>query len=100
TDMAFLGNDRWRAAFDVPESGVYEYTITAWPDPFLTWRHDLGRWTDPDDVLVALQVGAALVADTARRARGADARVLRDWKARLQAPREPERPRAEAVEKA
>ena len=97
-EMAFLGNDRWRATFGVPEIGVYEYGVSAWPDAFLTWRHDLGRWTDADDVLVALQVGAQIVGDLARRARGADARLLRDWKARLAAPGDPLSRRAEALD--
>src|SRR4051812_32530316 len=98
TDMAFLGNDRWRATFDVPDLGGYEYAVTAWPDAFSTWRHDLARWNDPDDVLVALQIGAAVVAETARRARGADARALRAWKERLDMPGDPMARRAEALD--
>jgi starch synthase (maltosyl-transferring) len=97
-EMAFLGNDHWRASFDVTELGAYEYAITAWPDAFLTWRHDLARWNDPDDVLVALQVGAAVLAETARRSRGADARQLRAWKERLETPGDPMARRAEALD--
>jgi starch synthase (maltosyl-transferring) len=97
-EMAFLGNDHWRASFDVTELGAYEYAVTAWPDAFLTWRHDLARWNDPDDVLVALQVGAAVLAETARRSRGTDARQLRAWKERLETPGDPMARRAEALD--
>jgi len=100
TEMAFLGNDHWMASFDTPELGAYEYAVTAWPDAFLTWRHDLARWTDPDDVLVSLQVGAMIVRDTARRVRGTDARELRAWQARLEAPGDPMSRRAEALDEA
>jgi starch synthase (maltosyl-transferring) len=82
-EMAFEGNDHWRGRFEVPELGVYEYAVTAWTDAFATWRHDLARWTDPADIAASLQVGAALLGDIARRARGSDARALRAWKERL-----------------
>jgi starch synthase (maltosyl-transferring) len=98
TEMTFVANDHWQAAFSVPRIGVYEYAITAWPDAFLTWRYDLARWTDPEDVLVSLQIGALLVGEAARRARGADGRSLRAWKARLDAPADVLTLRAEALD--
>ena len=97
-EMAPLGNDRWQAAFEVPQLGVYEYTITAWPDAFLSWRHDLSRWVDANDVEVALQVGAKLLGQASRRARGEDARTLREWKARLEAADDPMVRRAVALD--
>jgi starch synthase (maltosyl-transferring) len=97
-ELAFVGNDHWQASFDVPDLGVYEYAVTAWADAFSTWRHDLARWTDPDDVLVSLQMGAALLGETARRSRGADARVLRAWKERLETPGDPMARRADALD--
>ena len=78
-DMAALGNDRWRGSFEVTALGIYEYTITAWADAFETWRHDMARWEKPEDVAVALQVGAQLVEATAARARGKDAGRLKAW---------------------
>ena len=54
-DLLFdrLRNDRWRGSFTVDTLGTYQYTLTAWVDPFLTWQHDLlrrqvtliGSWT-------------------------------------------------------
>ena len=99
-ELAFVGNDHWQASFEVPQLGVYEYAVTAWPDAFTTWRHDLARWTDPDDVLVSLQVGAALLGETARRSRGADARALRTWKERLESAGDPMSRRADALDEA
>jgi starch synthase (maltosyl-transferring) len=77
--MRALGNDRWRGSFPVAEIGVYHYTLTAWIDAFLTWRHDLQRRTDDEDISVALRSGAELVAAAARRAVGEDAQKLKTW---------------------
>jgi starch synthase (maltosyl-transferring) len=100
SEMAALGNDRWRAAFDVAALGRHEFTVSAWPDAFLTWRHDLARWTSAEDVAVTLQVGTALLGDIARRARGADAKRLREWIARLGADVDPLVRRSEALDEA
>jgi starch synthase (maltosyl-transferring) len=81
--MAALVNDRWRGEFAVPELGVYEYTVCAWADAFASWRRDLARWIDAEDVAVALAVGANIVATAAGRARGADARRLAEWSEQL-----------------
>jgi starch synthase (maltosyl-transferring) len=75
--MAPLGNDRWRASFEVTVPGRYRYTLEAWVDPYRTWRHDLRRRVDAgQDVGVDLQIGAALIDEAARRASGTDARHL------------------------
>jgi starch synthase (maltosyl-transferring) len=89
SEMTALGNDRWRGAFDVNTIGAYEFTVTAWPDAFLTWCHDLARWTEPDDIEVSLQAGAILLREIARRTRGADAKNLREWCERIEAPDDP-----------
>ncbi|HEY5863456.1 MAG TPA: maltotransferase domain-containing protein, partial [Casimicrobiaceae bacterium] len=88
-EMAALPNDHWAGSFDVPEVGVYEFNVMAWTDEFATWRHELPRWTEAADIETALLVGAGIVADMARRARGADARGLGEWQARLEAPGDP-----------
>ncbi len=78
-EMTALSNDRWRGAFPVPDIGGYEYTIIAWVDRFASWRRDLQSWASPEDIALALQGGAGLIAALARRARGADAKALREW---------------------
>jgi starch synthase (maltosyl-transferring) len=78
-DMVSLVNDSWRGEFDVPEIGTYEYTVTGWIDQFASWRRDLERWKSPEDVASALAIGVQIVADTAKRARGGDARRLKTW---------------------
>ena len=88
-EMTSLPNDHWRASFDVPEVGAYEFNITAWTDKFATWRHDLPRWAEAADIETALRVGAGILADMAQRARGPDAKALAEWKARLEAPGDP-----------
>ena len=84
--MQPLGNDRWRAAFQVDQLGEYEFTIVAWVDAFRTWRHDIRRWVAPEDVATSLEVGAAILADLAERAGlvdGADRPTLLQWRDRL-----------------
>jgi starch synthase (maltosyl-transferring) len=68
--MTALGNDRWRASFDVDALGTWQYTVHARVDPFLSWRHDFARRIDLDDVRVAALGGAVLIAEAARRAAG------------------------------
>jgi starch synthase (maltosyl-transferring) len=83
--MAPLGNDRWRGSFAVTGIGRYRYTVTAWVDQFLSWRHDLARRVDAEDILVAALVGAELAAETATRAAGADRERLTEWAKQLRA---------------
>ena len=98
--MAPLGNDRWRAAFTVDAPGSYRYTVTAWVDAFLSWRHDLARRVDPDDLRIAARVAAELLTNTAQRANAAgrassdDAARLSRWAADLRELRSPEEIRA------
>ena len=88
--MAFLGNDRWRGAFEVRELGSYLYTIQAWVDHFTSWQHDLQKKVEANqDVTVDLQTGAALLAEASGRATGEVASQLKAWSARLAAPGEP-----------
>jgi starch synthase (maltosyl-transferring) len=68
--MSPLGADRWRASFPISELGRYYYTLTAWVDGFLSWRQEFTRRSDAEDIALALQVGALLVAEAAARAVG------------------------------
>ncbi|MFO8004674.1 maltotransferase domain-containing protein [Thioalkalivibrio sp.] len=76
TPMEPTINDWWRAEFTVPDLGNYLYTVIGWVDHFLSWRHDLDLRTEPDDIHVALLMGAELVRHAADRATGADAEIL------------------------
>ena len=87
--MVALGNDRWRAAFTVERMGAYRYTVTAWVDAFLSWRHDFARRVDAEDLLVAAQVGAALIDGTASRAKAGAKRRLAAWAKRLRSESDP-----------
>ena len=78
--MQALGNDRWRAAFTVDAIGLCQYSVCAWVDPFLSWRHDFARRVDFEDVRIATLTGAALIEEAAQRAAsGSDFDVLRTW---------------------
>src|SRR5437660_11717827 len=41
--MEPIGNDRWRGAFPIAETGVYRYTVEAWVDHFASWGGHLQK---------------------------------------------------------
>jgi starch synthase (maltosyl-transferring) len=95
--MAPLPNDRWQAEFTVSEPGRWLYAVTAWVDPFKTWRRDLKKRVEAgQDVALDLRMGAALVREASERARlgrrRADARVLAGLADDLEVPRQGEDP--------
>jgi starch synthase (maltosyl-transferring) len=98
TTMVALGNDRWRGAFVVTAPGRYRYTVTAWVDHFLSWRHDFPRRADAEDIRIAAQVGAELIDAAGARAAGEDRTRLGAWAQRLRATTEIPALRAEAMD--
>ena len=97
-EMEAVGNDTWRTTFPLDALGRYRYTVTAWVDPFLTWRAEFSRRADPADLRVAAQTGAALVTGIAARAAGPARRRLRDWAQQLNQETDIERLRALALD--
>ena len=83
--MKLLVNDVWEGAFSPPALGRYYYTAVAWVDPFESWRHEMTRRVEADDVRIASQVGALEVAAAAERAEGADRQALARWATELDA---------------
>lgn len=82
--MTRIQDDDWRGSFRVAEVGCYEYAVCAWVDRFLSWRHDLLRRNDAQDIRIALQTGAELFRSAAARAAPADAAQLSAWAMSLQ----------------
>ena len=76
TPMTLLNNDIWQGAFLPEVPGRYIYTVLAWVDGFASWRHELTRRVEEDDIRIAVQVGALEVDAAAKRATGEDAQVL------------------------
>ena len=77
--MQPLGNDLWAAEFVPPAPGRYRYSVSAWVDAFQSWRHEMSRRIDADDIRLASRIGAAEIAAIAERARGADKKTLARW---------------------
>jgi starch synthase (maltosyl-transferring) len=83
--MTPLENDRWRGECTLLELGEWEYTIEAWQDEFLTWRHEFRRKADalgPGEALETESIeGSILFEESAKRAEqgghAADAETLR-----------------------
>jgi starch synthase (maltosyl-transferring) len=92
-----LTNDLWSATFTADKLGAWRFTIEAWVDHFDTWVHDLAKrlaaqpippdptttdpqstqqQTTPQDIPVALRIGANHIETAASRAKGADAKAL------------------------
>ncbi|MBA4111717.1 MAG: alpha-1,4-glucan--maltose-1-phosphate maltosyltransferase [Leptothrix sp. (in: Bacteria)] len=82
-EMALKNNDEWFAAFTPPVPGRYFYTVVAWVDHFESWRHELKRRVDDDDIRIAALVGAELIEDAAKRAKAADRTQLAAWAQQL-----------------
>jgi len=80
TAMESLGNDHWRAAFNVTQLGRYRYTIEGWMDSYTSWRSDLlKRIKAGQDISLDLVIGAQLVEAASGRANDTDAATLRAW---------------------
>jgi starch synthase (maltosyl-transferring) len=70
--------DTWHGSFTVHEPGFHEYTVVAWIDRFGTWRHDLEKRAAAGQALdVELKIGAELVSEFAKNAKGEDAARLK-----------------------
>jgi starch synthase (maltosyl-transferring) len=78
-EMTPAGNDVWRAEFLPRVPGLYDYSVVAWVDSFESWRHDLERREELQDIRVAVAVGAALIESAAGRAPQGDAEILGAW---------------------
>jgi starch synthase (maltosyl-transferring) len=99
TPMTALPNDLWFASYIVDKLGPWSFTIQAWVDHFDTWCADLRkrlaaqpdpassdptkRNLPPQDIPLALTIGALLLDQTAARAKGADAKQLKSIAASL-----------------
>jgi starch synthase (maltosyl-transferring) len=77
--MTLLYNDEWHADFTPPVIGRYFYTVVAWVDAFDSWRHELVRRVDADDIRLAARVGALEITAAAERASGDDREALAGW---------------------
>jgi starch synthase (maltosyl-transferring) len=81
--MKPLGNDVWSAEFALTAVGRYRYTVAAWVDPFESWRHEMTRRIDDDDIRMAAQIGAHEITAAAQRATGDDRQTLSRWAGEL-----------------
>ena len=78
--MSPLGNDRWEAAFRVPEIGRYRYTIEAWVDHFKSWQENFRKRIEAGQPLeLELQIAADLVQSAAKRAGDPEGEQLQAW---------------------
>ena len=87
--FAPVDNDIWSAKFTVDRLGIWHFTIEAWIDHFDTWVYDLGKrlaaqpdpqeptqQVGPQDIPLALRIGANHIDSAATRATGPDAATL------------------------
>ena len=75
--MVSQGNDRWQGSFTAGFPGIYEYTIEAWVDHFLTWKKGLTKKIEAgQNVSLDLEIGALLVKEGVARAGKAEAAKL------------------------
>ncbi len=75
-----IGNDRWRASFEVTELGRYRYTVMGLIDRFATWRRDMRkRLAANRDVTVDIRIGRRLIEEAAGGGSGKPADRLKDY---------------------
>ena len=75
--MEFLGNDRWRVNLTPDRLGLWQFEIAGWVDQFETWLSGIEKKAEAGvDISVELEIGAALFASAADRAKGGDSRSL------------------------
>jgi starch synthase (maltosyl-transferring) len=93
-----VDNDVWSAEFTADKLGAWLFTIEGWVDHFDTWVHDLGKRlaaqpdpaeptqqvVGPQDIPLALLIGAGHLTAAASRAKGADAKKLTAAAAKLE----------------
>jgi starch synthase (maltosyl-transferring) len=96
--MQPLTNDRWRGEFQVIELGRYFYTLMAWIDHFESWRQELVKRAQPEDIAIALLVGAKLIEQAASRATKHDVKRLKSFAKALRGEGTPETRRAIALD--
>jgi starch synthase (maltosyl-transferring) len=78
--MEFVENDEWRGKFLIDRLEAYQYTIQAWVNSFLTWQTDLvKRFGAKQDLAQEMLVGGKIIAEAVARAKGEDARRLKEF---------------------
>ncbi|HSI71159.1 MAG TPA: alpha-1,4-glucan--maltose-1-phosphate maltosyltransferase [Gillisia sp.] len=78
--MEFLGNDKWTAHFQAPETGYYEYTIEGWIDHFKTWQDGLLKKYDANQpIQTELLIGVQMMEEAIARATAPDKKKLQKW---------------------
>src|SRR5436190_1392192 len=81
TPMKLIDNDRWRGACALYENAIYEYTVEAWIDAFISWQHEFSTKfkAGVNPLRSEALEGAALIEEAARRAHDPhDAKRLRE----------------------
>src|SRR5690349_12380609 len=81
TAMMPLENDRWCGIFTVYQNATYEYAVEAWTDVFAGWQHEFAAKFEGGLANLTSEKleGAGFLSAAAKRARGADAKRLREF---------------------
>jgi starch synthase (maltosyl-transferring) len=82
---AHVDGDRWAGEFAVDSLGRWSWTIEAWIDVFASWRGELQRKVDAGepDLSSELSEGVLLLEQVAKRAKGADRKLIAQALTRL-----------------
>jgi len=75
---ADIAGDRWAGEFEVDQIGRWSWTIEAWADAFASWREELSRKVraGQEDLSGELSEGVVLLEQAAKRAKGADRKLI------------------------
>src|SRR3954468_6200006 len=60
--LSFIKNDRWEFKFSSGQTGIYQFKLQAWLNPFVSWQKGfVKKFKAGQDVAVELQAGAAII---------------------------------------
>lgn len=79
--MQDKGNDEFSYLLPCPELAWIEYRVVAWADAFRNWHVGFVKkaQSNDDKIGVELMIGAELVSEAAKRAKGDDRKTLKGW---------------------
>ena len=83
TPMRLIDNERWSGTARLARNAPQRYTIEAWRDAIGSWRAGIARKVEAGvSVTTELAEGRTILEEALARARGTDARVIREALAR------------------
>ncbi|WP_276133159.1 alpha-1,4-glucan--maltose-1-phosphate maltosyltransferase [Polluticoccus soli] len=84
--MRLINNDHWEFSFVPPKLGFYQFQVLAWIDHFATWKKGLlKKIAAGQDVMLELEIGANIISEAEKKAKGKEKTLLVNWEEAIKA---------------